>query len=154
MPWEGTMDSIQKCFDDMHWKYGPEDVQALAALERRIAAAARARSLITYSDLVEGIHFNLQNVRSSPFTIDVRDWHELDRAIIGDFLGYISARSYSRAGFFASALVVLKDFGTPGDGFYRLLQELGLISDVQSPRGLALWVEHVKRAHAWFATHE
>src|SRR4051794_21544648 len=100
------MDRIDEAFRAMKWKYADKDPMALAELERRIADAARRRSLITYSDLVRGVRFNLPNLRERERTIDVADWQELDRAIVGDFLGYISQRSYERQRFFSSALVV------------------------------------------------
>jgi len=48
-----------------------------------------------------------------PRVIDVSDWQELDRAIVGDFLGYISMRSYERAKLCSSALAVSKMDGSP-----------------------------------------
>jgi hypothetical protein len=108
--------------------------------------------LITYSELVRGVTFNLPNVQK-PRTIDVTNWQELDRAVVGDFLGYISMRSYERAHLFSSALVVGKVDGSPGEGFYKLLKELGLIPSARSPKTLDLWAEHVAKAHTWFAKH-
>lgn len=144
------MDRILQKFRKIEWRYATGDLQALTTLEERIAAAGRKRSLITYSELVLGVTFNLPNVQK-PRTIDITDWQELDRAIVGDFLGYISMRSYERARLFSSALVVSKMDGTPGEGLYNLLKELGLISSVRSAKALDIWAEHVAKAHTWFA---
>lgn len=144
------MDAIQKGFDEIAWSYATGDAKALKELEERIAAAGRKRKLITYSDLVRGVAFDLPNVQK-PRTIDVTDWRELDRAIVGDFLGYISKRSYERAKLFSSALVVTKMDGSPGDGFYSLLKLLGLIPNTRSSKALDLWAEHVAKAHTWYA---
>jgi hypothetical protein len=46
-------------------------------------------------------------------------------------------RSYGQAGFFASALVVSKMDGSPGEGFYALLKLLGVIPGTQGEDGLA-----------------
>jgi hypothetical protein len=146
------MDPILQKFEGIQWRYAPGDAQALAILEKRIATAGRKRSLITYSDLVRGVTFILPNVQR-PRTIDVTDWQELDRAIVGDFLGYISMRSYERARLFSSALVVSKMDGSPGEGFHNLLKELGLIPNVRSAKTLDIWADHVAKSHTWFAKH-
>jgi hypothetical protein len=146
------MDSVLEKLGNIKWRYASGDPNALAKLEERIAEAGRKRSLITYSDLVREVTFNLPNLRK-PRTIDVMDWQELDRAIVGDFLGYISMRSYERARLFSSALVVSKMDGSPGEGFYNLLKDLGLIPNVRSPKALDIWAEHVAKAHTWFAKH-
>ena len=145
------MDPVQQRFDEIEWTYATGDAKALE-LEERIAAAGRKRGLITYSDSVRGVTFNLPNVQK-PRTINVTDWQELDRAIVGDFLGYISKRSYERAKLFSSALVVSKMDGSPGEGFYSLLKQLGLISNARSAKALDLWAEHVAKAHTWYAKH-
>jgi hypothetical protein len=115
------MDPILEKFGTSKWRYATGDSKALAKLEERVAEAGRKRSLITYSDLVRDLTFNLPNLRK-PRTIDVTDWQKLDRAIVGDFLGYISMRSYELARFFSSALVVSKMDGSPGEGFYNFAQ--------------------------------
>ena len=74
-----------------------------------------------------------------------------DRAILGDFLGYLSMESYERAGFFSSALVVGKQAGSPGEGFYNLLKELGLISSSKTDKAMYLWADHVAKAHTWYS---
>src|SRR3954468_18557468 len=98
------MDPIIEQFKAIQWKYAPQDNAALVELERRLAEAARKRSLITYSDLVRGVTFNLPSLRDPVRTIEVSDWQDLDRAIVGDFLGYMSMRSYEQGKFFVSAL--------------------------------------------------
>jgi len=146
------MDTILEQLEGIRWRYATGDPAALSEMESRIATAGRKRSLITYSELVRGITFNLPNIHK-PRTIDVTNWQELDRAIVGDFLGYISMRSYERAQLFASALVVSKMDGSPGDGFHSLLKQLGLIPNLRSAKALDLWAEHVAKAHTWFAKH-
>ena len=148
-----NVDRIQEAFRRINWHYAGGDANALAELESRIAAAGRGRKLITYSELARGVPFDLPNVKGSPRVIDVTNWQDLDRAIIGDFLGYISMRSYEKAGFLSSALVVGERDGSPGGGFYGLLKELGLIPASQSHEALGLWADHVRRAHTWFGSH-
>ncbi len=148
----GAMDPVLKKFKEIEWRYATGDSTALAILEERISVAGRKRSLITYSELVRGVTFNLPNVQKLR-TIDVTDWQELDRAIVGNFLGYISMRSYEHAHLFSSALVVSKMDGSPGEGFYNLLKDLDLIPSVRSTKVLDIWAEHVAKTHTWFAKH-
>lgn len=145
------MDKISERFQTISWHYAPRDPEAQAQLETRIAEVGRREDLITYSDLVRGVTFRLSNLTDSAHQIDPSDWQDLDRAIVGDFLGYLSMKSYESAGFFSSALVVSKRDGTPGEGFYAFLRELGLISKSKTDKAMFLWADHVKRAHEWYA---
>ena len=144
------MDPITERFKDITWRYAPQDAPALAELENRVAAVGRRQSLITYSDLVRGVEFHLATLRDPVRQIDVADWQDLDRAILGDFLGYMSMRSYETGGFFSSALVVSKMNGLPGEGFFALLKELGLIASSKTDKATFLWTDHVRKAHEWY----
>ena len=147
------VDQIADAFEGIRWTFADKDPEAVSELEKRIAHAGRQRQLATYSDLVRGVAFDLPNVKKSPFTIDVGDWGDFNRTLIGDFLGYISMRSYKKGGFFSSALVVSKLDGSPGWGYYGLLKDLGLISSSQNLEALEIWADHVRKAHTWYATH-
>jgi hypothetical protein len=146
-------DPIIERFQQIAWHYGDKDPVALAILEERVAAAGRKRGLLTYSQLVAGVPFNLPNVKGGEWKIDIGDWSDLDRAVVGSFLGYMSYRSYQQARFFSSALVVSKLEGLPSEGFYALLKELGLIASSRSDKAMYLWSEHVGKAHTWYSTH-
>jgi hypothetical protein len=43
--------------------------------------------------------------------------------------------------------------GVPGEGFNVLLAELGLIPMKTSSLAFDVWVEHVKKAQAWYKRH-
>src|SRR5688572_14377482 len=99
---EGTMDRVLAKIDACKWKYASEDPAAKSAIvDRLTAAAAKDRGTpITYSQLVDGIRFRLSNVDGGrPFAIDRHDWRDVDRALVGDFLGAVSADSYREGGF-------------------------------------------------------
>jgi hypothetical protein len=145
------MDKVLEGFHSIRWNYAPRDGAARGELYRRIAEVGRRRGLITYSDLVRGVTFDLPNLRESKHRIDTADWQDLDRAIVGDFLGYLCMESYERAGFFSSALVVSKQDGSPGEGFYNLLKDLGLIARSKSDKAMYLWADHVAKAHTWYS---
>src|SRR4051794_27314024 len=94
---EDLVDKIMERFRGIRWNYAPNDPIARAELDRRIAEVGARRGLITYSDLVRGVTFNLSNLREPRHQIDTADWQSLDRAIVGDFLGYLSMESYERS---------------------------------------------------------
>ncbi len=61
------MDEIQRRFSAMQWLYAEQDPAALEELERRIASAGRAgRTMRLYSDLVQGVCFDLPSLKESP----------------------------------------------------------------------------------------
>lgn len=147
-------DQLAKKLRDREWSYANANPDAKAELMRRIEAAGRKRQLITYSDLVRGVTFCLPTVRQGvPFQIDVGDWTGLDRAIIGDFLGAISAETFEAGQFLASALVVNKAESNPSPPFFKWMEELGVLPDLKEDTVLAFWGDQVRRAHTWYSRH-
>lgn len=147
------MDKTLERFRAIRWHYAPQDSAARAELARRIADAGRREQLISYSDLVKNVSFVLPSLREPEHRIDTSEWQDIDRAIVGDFLGYLSMESYERGGFFASALVVGKENRLPGEGYYSLLKELGLIKSSKTDKAAYLWADHVQKAQEWYRTH-
>src|SRR5947209_2702046 len=91
------MDAIARRLAVSDWGYGAQDDAAFEEIAHRVAETGKKRSLITYSDLVNGIEFNLDNVAGGhPYQISVGEWTSLDRAIAGNFLGRLCAESYER----------------------------------------------------------
>jgi hypothetical protein len=145
------MQSVLDRFRAIRWSYADKDTDAGDEMRRRIANAARHNKLIYYSDLVSGVLFRLPNVANGePFHIDTTDWSDLDRAILGDYLGYLSLESYERHGFFASALVVSKTDDMPSDGFWNLMKLLELVKNPKSDKALYFWSDEVKKAREWY----
>jgi hypothetical protein len=144
------VDKILERFQAMPWRYASQDAAARAELASRIADAGRRQTLITYSNLVRGIAFRLPTLPEPQDSIDPSEWQDLDRLIVGDFLGYLSMESYGLAGFFSSALVVGKLDGTPGEGFFGLLKDLGLIASSKTDKAMYLWADHVAKAHEYY----
>jgi hypothetical protein len=148
------VDETARRMNAIKWHYAEEDPAALSVLQERIAETGRRERLITYSELVTGVTFLLPRVNEGkPFQIDVHDWRELDRAIVGEFLGYISMRSYNEAGFMASALVVDKIVGEPSVHFFRWMKDLNILPDTRDDTILVFWVDQVAKAHRWYKTH-
>ncbi len=144
------MDEVKQRLAEYEWAYGAKDLRARRELADRIIATGRDEKLITYSGLVRGVTFRLPNVNQGrPFEIDVSDWSDLHRAIIGDFLGCISAESYVTAGIFLSAIVVTKDDGTPGPGFTNFMRDLGVLAGSSQTAALECWVREVQKVYEW-----
>jgi hypothetical protein len=147
-------DQLAKKLSDREWVYADADPSAKAELQRRIEAAGRKLKLITYSDLVRGVTFCLPTVRQgAPFQIEIDDWTGLDRAILGNFLGAISAETYQTGQFLATALVVNKAEFKPSDQFFKWMEELGVLPNLKEDTILAFWADQVNRAHNWYGRH-
>lgn len=133
------------------WKYATADQDALAELKKRIAVAGKNRKMIKYSELVSGVRFCLPNVNNgAPYQIRTWDWHGFDRALIGEFLGYISMESYINADFMASAIVVSALDEEPSGIFFDWMKDLGLITGVGEDAKLAFWADQVDRAQKFY----
>jgi hypothetical protein len=148
------MDPIAEQMAAIAWKFADKDPNALALLEERIAETGRNLELITYSDLVKGIVFHLPNIGDGkPYQITIYDWSGLDRLLIGDFLGYISTRSYAAHGFMASALVVSSTAYKPSEHFFQWMRDLQILPNTHEDTVLAFWASQVNKAHNWYRAH-
>ena len=145
------MDQVERRLNSMKWAY--DDNVARAGLARRIAAVGRAPDdFLTYTQLVEGVTFCMANVnRGRPF--EIRQWNNLERSIIGSLLGQISAESYRAGRFFASALVIGAGTNGPGEGFYELAEQTGLMALTSEYARLKFWLDHVDCARRWYRAH-
>jgi hypothetical protein len=149
------MDAVAKQLADTMWPYASQDLQALAAIERRVANVGRERGLLTYTEVVSGISFRLPTVEHGrPIQLGVPDWSDLHRAIVGDFLGRMCLDTYVRGGFMGSALVVSSSDRMPSEGFRNLMRHLGLLHGHGEPEFLAFWTREVSKAHAWYGEHD
>ena len=129
--------------------WADKDAEAVREMEGRLASAARQDRLLSYSDLACGIKFTLATgERTKVVEIDTSNWSEHERAIIGDYLGFISYRTYTEAGFLASALAVTKEEGAPSEPFFKYALELGALRPQQSR--LEFWSQQVAKAQAWY----
>ena len=145
------MKDVERRLAEYNWPYAQHDPDARMELTRRIEAAARQGKLLTYSDLIKGVSFCIPNVNAGrSFGMDLHDLSELDRAIIGDFLGCISAGTYRSAGVFVSAIVVTKHDGTPGMGFTKFMRDLGLIPSTSADAAIERWVREVQNVHSLY----
>mgnify|MGYP003966944281 FL=1 len=145
------MDPIADKLKAIEWEYANKDSKALGELQKRIEETGRKFSLISYSDLVNGIEFHYPNINNGEaHCISIYEWSGLDRRIIGDCLGYISMQSYLEAEFMASALVVAQLESNPSDIFFEWMESLGVLPDTKEDTVLAFWSAQVKKAHHWY----
>ena len=145
------MDVLAEKLEQVKWLYGDKDLAAARELEHRIAASARQKGFITYSDLVRDVTFHLPNVANGqPYQIRTSEWSGLDRKILGEMLGYISAKSYVRAGFLATAVVVSRSELKPSDLFFAWMKELNALPDLKEDTVLAFWARHFNEALKWY----
>lgn len=95
--------------------------------------------------------FRLSNVDDgAPFELGVPDWRDVDRNILGDFLGRLCVDSYREGGCFASALVTAKGTSEPSEGFWNLLEALGVFRSTDANRRTMFWAGEVAKAHEWY----
>lgn len=145
------MDSIAQALVRKDWTWGDSDPAALEELRSRIAETGRRQDLMTYKRLVHGVLFRIPTVEGgTPFHMDLADGRELDRAILGSFLGRLCVDSYRAGQFMASALVVTDVDRRPGRGFGRLMLEIGAIRSTRPAVVEDFWLAQVQRAHAWY----
>jgi hypothetical protein len=149
------VNSIVEKLGRVDWHYADQDVSALDEIARRVARVGRAKELITYSKLVEGILFRLRTVGGGqPIALGVPEWIDLHQAILGNFLGRLCVATYERGEFMGSALVMSASGLEPSDGFRDLMRQLGLPHNPKSLEYLAFWTGEVTKAHAWYGAHE
>ncbi len=144
------MDNIQRALDSIRWKYADSDPATVAEFARRIRDAVREeKQSLTYSDLVDGVTFHLPNVNNGrPYQIDVLNWNDQDREIIGDFLGKIVADSYRAGKFFASAMVISAERNMPSPEFFNLARKVGLLKERLHDAELPFWTTQLNLTRA------
>jgi len=132
-----------------------KDEDANRELAYRIARRAAQRRTIEYSELVVGVTFRLPNVRGgTPLQLgELGDWSDVDRAILGSVLGRISADSYARGGFLASAVVVSRATHEPSEGFKKLVRDAGFLGRTDGDAFMLFWSDQLNKAYDWFNAH-
>lgn len=133
----------------------PTNVDVFDAMKERIARYARERGNITYSQLVQGLHFICPAFGNQPRTIQTWDWSGHDRHMIGTCLALI-ARDYLRQG--ANCLVTsIVVYATNDDGgnlpspiLFRWLEELGVLPDTTLETQYHFWGEQANKTVLYF----
>lgn len=136
----------------------PANAEVFDAMKERIARYARERGSITYSQLVEGLHFICPAFGNQPHVVQTWDWSGPDRHMIGTCLALI-ARDYLRLG--ANCLVTsIVVYATNDEGgnlpspvLFNWLEELGVLPDTTDATKYEFWGEQVNRTVRYYRTH-
>lgn len=75
---------------------------------------------------------------------------EIDRIHIAQILDDINTDENSQGGPMISALVIYKDKGRPGPGFFTCARGLGRLTDSDED---GFWAREVTSVHHWWASH-
>lgn len=145
------MDPLLEKLKSFDWPLPDQDDASYQEIKRRIAAAGKKRQLLTYSQLVQGIEFQIPSINDGhPFRLNVGGWTGLDRHIIGQFLGKLSCESYEEHGFMANALVVDAIENLPSKNFFGWMEYVEAIPDKSETEILRFWADQVRKAHKWY----
>lgn len=148
------MDAVERQLDKVVWLFADKDEEAVSELRRRLVSAARRQNLPDYSALVDGITFRVGSInRGQPYQIDTSEWTGLDRRMIGDFLGFLSAESYRANRFMISALVIGKTNSLPSQHFFDWMRELGILKSGSEDAILRYWADQVRRILDHYRRH-
>ena len=149
------MDEIEARLNAMNWTYADQDDRAFQELCRRVANVGIHEELRTYTEIVAGLVFQLENVeQGEPFEIDTHHWQERDRAILGSFLGRLCAETYRRGRFMGSALVVGSQTRQPTRGFWDLMIEVQALEGRNQQARDEFWLAQVHRAYSWYQAND
>jgi len=129
-----------------NYKYLDPQDSAIDDLRARIAATGRNQQTITYTELVVGIVFRLKSGKAH----QISQWNEFDRALIGEYLGYLSEESQEQAGFMASALAVSADKNRPSAPFFSLAREWGKFQKKGANAEDDFWLAELAKAYAYY----
>ena len=103
----------------------------------QLKEVARNGELITYGEIAPLAKLNME----SPG----------DRNRIGEILGEISTFEHENHRPMLFVLVVHADDGMPGDGFFNLARELGLLHGSDDEKELAFFAGEVAKVHAYWS---
>ncbi len=141
------------CDLDSNWPNASHDLEAVSEMERRLAGAATRRQPgpISYTRLVSDMAFQLAG-KSGLHRINIHEWSGQDRGLVGEYLGYLSTRTYEQHGFMASALAVDSTERRPSESFYDLAQELGAFQNHDDRE--VFWIGQLNASIAHYNKHE
>ncbi len=146
-----SMDPLLENLKTFKWALADQDESSYQEIKRRIATSGKMRKLLTYSELVKGIDFQIGSINNGKsFRMNIRGWTDLDRHIIGQFLGKLSCETYENHGFMANVLVVDATEGVPSKKFFAWMDDVNAISDKSEKEMLSFWADHLRLAQQWY----
>lgn len=155
MPFD--LEPLANFLEDVEYEeaFIPTNTDVFDAMKERISRYARERGSITYSQLVQGLHFICPAFGNEPRVIQTWDWLGPERHMIGTCLALI-ARDYLRLG--ADCLVTsIVVYGSDGDGgnlpspiLFGWLEGLGVLPDTTEDTKFQFWGEQVNKTVLYF----
>ena len=105
----------------------------------RLKEVARTGDLVCYSDIAPLADLDMDS--------------QADRTKIGEILGSISMFENELKHPMLSAIVVHKEDGLPGEGFFNLARSLGLHHHHSEFKDMEFFVNEVNKVHGYWKTH-
>jgi len=123
----------------------PINAEVFDQIKLRLREKAISRGQITYSELVQGLHFICPAFNNEPHTIQTWDWLGPERHMIGTCLALI-ARDFLRKGAncLVTSIVVYssndgEQAGLPSPILFKWLTELGVLPDTTMETIYQFW---------------
>jgi hypothetical protein len=107
-------------------------------LYEKLKEVARARSVITYSDIAPLVG------------VDIRT--SLGRREIGRLIAKVCAHEVAHGRPMLGSVVVRKDTGMPGDGYFKGACRLGQFDPDGKKDKRAFWAEELERVHDYWSS--
>lgn len=126
---------------------------AIDELYQRIRRRAKARGMMSYSELVRGIKFECPELYSEPFEIVTFDWKGADRKFIGGTLAQMLTETILETRCIITSIIVDANANAPSKILFDWLYDVGVLPDLNVSTVDSFWVHHVKQTHEWFKTH-
>jgi hypothetical protein len=113
---------------------GEKNMAINQQIYERLQEVANEGELTTYGEIAPLANLNMENPD--------------DRNKMAQILGDISTHEHEQGRPMLSAIVVLAEIGYPGEGFFTLARELGLLHGNKEFDNLDFFVQEVKRVYA------
>src|SRR5689334_10258466 len=114
----------------------PNEIDVPLALYEKLREVARAGRTISYWDIAPAGEVDCNN--------------EYFASLVGLKLDEVNRIEHAAGRPLLSAVVIAKDTGMPGRGFFACGRELGVYSGKDD---LAFWVSELKRVHDYWSRH-
>jgi hypothetical protein len=109
-----------------------------AALYEKLKEVARARSVITYSEIAPLV------------SVDIRT--SLGRREIGRLIAEVCAHEVAHGRPMLGSVVVRKDTGMPGDGYFKGACRLGQFDADGKKDKRSFWAEELERVYGYWSS--
>jgi len=133
------IDNLEK----QNYPFAKDNASAITKFKNKIQIAAQSGGMLTYSQLVNGVTFT---INEQDRVIDTLTWQNIDRRVVGDLLAYITLEWYKELEIVPTMIIVEQKDGTPSQISQNWLR------DMEAYRGqfLDFWISEVSKTHTHF----